>query len=60
MPIYNLLEYSSSDYDVTGSFWCHSKYEGTNFDADIEDTDNFKSFNYRTKLIEAQQLQIQF
>ena len=27
------------------------KYEGTNFNADIEGTDDFESFKYKTKLL---------
>ena len=37
--MYNLLEYSSSYSDKTGSLWFHSKDEATNFNADIANTD---------------------
>ena len=53
VPIYNLLEYSSNYSDTTDSSWLYSKDEANNFNADIEDTNNFKSFKYKTKLIES-------
>ena len=33
------------------SLWFYSKYKATNFNADIENTNNFKSFKYRAKLL---------
>ena len=52
MPTYNLIiEYSLSYFDKTGSLRFHSKDEATNFNASITNTDAFKSFNYRAKLI---------
>ena len=48
--MYNLLEYSSNYSETTGSIWFYSKDEATSFAADIEDTNNFKSFKYKTKL----------
>ena len=51
MPMNNLLEYISNYSDTTGSLWFYSKDEATNFGADIEDKDEFKSFKYKTKLI---------
>ena len=50
MPIYNFLEYSSNYYEPIGSLWCYSKDE-TNFNTDIDNTENFKSFEYKTKLL---------
>ena len=50
MSMYNLLEYSSHCYDKTGSSWFHSKDEATNFNADIEDNNNFKSIKFKAKL----------
>ena len=38
--IYNLIEYSSN-----------YKYEATNFNNDIEYTDNFNSFKFKTKVL---------
>ena len=46
MPVYNLIEYSSNYSETTGSLWFYSKDEATNFNADITNTDNFKSFRY--------------
>ena len=51
MPIYNLIEYSSNYSETTGSLWFYSKDEATNFDADIVNTDDFKSFKYKAKLL---------
>ena len=44
MPMYNLIEYSSNHSETTRSLWFHSKDEATNFNNNIENTDNFKSF----------------
>ena len=52
MLIYKLLEYSSIYSDMTGSLWFYSKDKATNFNVDISDTNNFKPFNYKTKLLE--------
>ena len=49
--MYNLREYSSNCSETTGSLWFFSKDEGTNFNADIANTNNFKSFKYKTKLL---------
>ena len=49
--MYNLIEYSSNYSEITGSLWFYSKYQAINFDADIEDNDDFKSFKYKTKLV---------
>ena len=51
MPMNNLLEYSSNYSHTTGSLWFYAKDEATNFGADIEDKDEFKSFKYKTKFI---------
>ena len=51
MLMYNLIKYSSNYFNTTGSLWFYSKNEATNFDADIADTNNFKSFKCETKLI---------
>ena len=32
---YNLLEYSSNYSDTTGSLWCYSKDEATDFDKNM-------------------------
>ena len=49
MPMDNLLKYSSNYSGTTDSLWFYSKDEATNFDADIADSDNFKSFSYKAK-----------
>ena len=51
MPMYKLTEYSSNYSETTGSLWFYSKDEDTNFNADIADDNNFKSFNYKAKLL---------
>ena len=45
--MYNLIEYSSNYSDSTGSLWFYSKDEGTDFNADIDNDNNFKSLNIR-------------
>ena len=47
MPIYNLLEYSSNYSETTGCLWFYAKDEATNFNADIWNTNNFKSSSIR-------------
>ena len=47
----NLIEYSSNYSETTGSLWFYSKYKATNFNNNIENTDNFKSLKYKTKLL---------
>ena len=51
MPMYNLVAYSS-DYSETGSLWFYFEDEATNFDVDISNVENFKSFRYKAKLLE--------
>ena len=51
MPIYNLLEYSSDYPEKTESLWFYSKEEATGFNADIGNTNDFKSFKYDAKLL---------
>ena len=41
--MYNLIEYSSI-YKTAWSLWFYSKDKATNVDADIANTDDFKSF----------------
>ena len=52
MQIYNLIEYSSNYSETTGCLWFYLKNEGTSFNADIANDNNFKSFKYKTKLLE--------
>ena len=49
--MYNLIEYSSDYSETTRSLWFYSNDEPTNFNADIANTDNFKSFKYKAKLL---------
>ena len=44
MPMKNLIEYSSNHSETRGSLWFYSKDEAANIDADIANTDEFKSF----------------
>ena len=44
-----MVEYSSNYPDTIRSLWFHSKDEATDFNADIVNTDNFKSFKYQDK-----------
>ena len=50
--MYKLVEYSSNYSETTGSLWFYSQDEATNFNADTANTDNFKSFKYKAKLLE--------
>ena len=49
--MYNLIGYSSNYSETTGSLWFYSKDETTNFNADIANDNNFKSFEYKAKLL---------
>ena len=49
--MYNLLEYNLSYSDTKGSFWFYSDNETANFNGYIANTDNCKSFSYKTKLL---------
>ena len=51
MLMYHLVEYSSSYSRTTGSLWVHFKDEATNFNADIVNGDNLKSFKCKAKLL---------
>ena len=50
--MYNLIEYSSNYSETTGSVWFYSKDKATDFNADIANTNDFKSFKYKAKLLE--------
>ena len=52
MPMYNLIEYSSNCFETTGSLWSYFKNKWINFNADIANTNNFKSFMHKAKLLE--------
>ena len=49
--MYNLIEYSSNYSGTTGSLWFRSKDEATNVNADFANNNNFKSFEYKAKLL---------
>ena len=51
MTIYKVIEYSSNYSETTGNLWFYSKNEAANFNADIGNTDDFKSFKYKAKLL---------
>ena len=51
MPMFNLIEYSWNNSEKTGSLWFYSEDEATNFNSDIENTNDFKSFKYKAKLL---------
>ena len=51
MLVYSLLQYSSNYSDKTGSLWFYSKNEALNFNTDIGNNNNFKSVNYKGKLL---------
>ena len=51
MSMYNLIEYSWNYSVTTVSLWFYPKDEATNFNVNITDTDAFKSFKYKAKLI---------
>ena len=51
MPMYNLIEYSWNYSETTGSLWFYSKDEATNFNVDIANTNNLKSFKCKTNVL---------
>ena len=51
ISMYNLLEYSSNYSGTTVSLLFYSKDEATNFNDDIANTNAFKSFKCKTKLL---------
>ena len=51
MTMCNLIEYSSNYSETRGSLWFYLKDEVTDFNADVANDNNFKSFMYRTKLL---------
>ena len=52
MPMYNLIEYGSNYSEATGSLWFYSKDEANDFNIDIAHDNNFKSFEYKVKLLQ--------
>ena len=51
MPMYNLLECTLNYSETIGDFWFYSKDEATNLIADIDHSEIYKSFQYKTKLL---------
>ena len=51
MRIHNLIEYSLNFSERTGSLWYYPKDEATDFNGDISNTGDFKSFKYKTELL---------
>ena len=52
MLMYNLIEYSLNYSNATGSLWFYSKDEAANLNAIIANTNDFKFFRYKAKLLE--------
>ena len=46
----NLIEYSPNYSETTGRLWFYLKEEATDFNANIANDNNFKSFKYKAKL----------
>ena len=51
MPLHNLIEHSSNYSETTGNLWFYSKDEATDFNNNVTNTDDFKSFKYKAKLL---------
>ena len=52
VPMYNLIEHSSNCSGTTGKLCFYSKDEATNFSNNMVNTNNFKFFKYKAKLLE--------
>ena len=52
MPMYNLIEHSSNYSETAESLWFYFKDELSTFNNNVANTDNFKSFKYKAKLLE--------
>ena len=51
MPMYNLIDYSSNYSKTAGSLWFYSKDKVSDFNNNIANTDIFKSFKCKAKLL---------
>ena len=51
MSMHNLIEYSWNYSETAGRLWFYSKDEATNFNVDIANTNNLKSFKCKTNLL---------
>ena len=52
MTMYNLIEHSSNYSETAGRLRFYSKSEAKNFNNNITNTDNFKTFKYKAKSLE--------
>ena len=50
--MYSLIKYISNCSETRGNLWFYSRHEAIDFNADIANGDNFKSFTYKAKLLE--------
>ena len=51
VAMYNLTEHSSNHFETSASLASYSKDKATNFNVQISNTDDFKSFSYTAKLL---------
>ena len=49
--MYKLLEYSSNYSDTTDNLWFYSKDKANKFNANIVNTNAFKSFEYNANIL---------
>ena len=52
LPMYNWIEYSPNYSETAGSFWFFPKDDAANFNNNIANIHDFKSFMYKAKLLE--------
>ena len=51
--MYNMLEFSSTYSDTTGSLWFYSKDEAIDFNKAFSNTDYFDFFKHTNRLVQA-------
>ena len=51
IPMYNLIEYSSDHSETIESLWFYWKDEATDFNNNTANTDDFKPFKHKAKLL---------
>ena len=51
IPMYNLIEYSSNSFETAGNVLFYFKDKATALDANIANTNDFKSFKDKAKLL---------
>ena len=51
VAMYNLTEHSSNHFETSASLASYSKDKATNFNVQISNTGDFKSFSYTAKLL---------